>query len=344
MTHATIKYIFFLGLLGATAYVMWSIVAPFFGALSLAGIIVIVSYPLYRKILFRTPRHNKSLAAGITTLLVTLLVVIPLAILGYFIFAEALSFYISLDQGGGVFVDESISRVETLIQRFAPSVTLEASLYMRQAAGWLVAHIGAIFAETASTVFLIFIAIIAVFYFFRDGEQCVRYLVSLSPLPDSEDEHILSRLSRSVRSVVLGTLVVALIQGVLTAIGFAIFGIGQPALWGAVAAVGSLIPSVGTLVVFVPVIAVLVLSGSYGAATGLAIWGMLAVGLIDNLFGPYLMSRGVSLHPFLVLLTVLGGIAIFGPMGFILGPVALSLLMVLLELHSAHTKSERSTA
>lgn len=339
MTHArTIEYIFFFGILGATAYVMWSIVAPFFGALALAGIIVIVAYPLYRKILSRTPRHNKSLAAGVATLLVALLVVIPLAILGYFIFTEALSFYVSLDQGGGVFVDQSILRVEMLVQRFVPSVTLEASSYMRQAAGWFVAHIGAIFAETASTVFLIFIAIIAVFYFFRDGEQCVRYLVSLSPLPDSEDEHILSRLARSVRSVVLGTLVVALIQGVLTAIGFTIFGIGQPALWGSVAAVGSLIPSVGTLVVFVPVIAFLILSGSYGAAIGLAIWGTLAVGMIDNLLGPYLMSRGVSLHPFLVLLTVLGGIAVFGPVGFVLGPVVLSLFAVLLELYSKEAR------
>lgn len=343
MTQArTIEYIFFFGILGVTAYVLWQVIAPFLGALAVAGVIVTVSYPFHRRVLRATPRHNRSVAALITTLLIGLLVVIPIAALGYLIFSQALSLYTSLDQEQGLTIYQLISKVERLIQHFVPSFTLEVSNYARQAAGWFVTHVGAIFAETASTVFLVFIAIVAIFYFFRDGEQCVRYLISLSPLPDTEDEYILQRLSRSVRSVVLGTLAVALIQGLLTALGFAIFGISQPVLWGAVAAVGSLIPGIGTLIVFVPAILLLLLEGAYGAAIGLATWGTLAVGMIDNMLGPYLMTRGVALHPFLVLLTVLGGIAVFGPMGFILGPVTLSLFTVLLELHSAHASSEQN--
>lgn len=337
----TVEYIFFFGILGATAYVMWNIIAPFFGAFAVASVIVTVSYPFYRKVLYYTPRHNRSIAAMLATLFIGLLVLAPLSLLGYLIFSEALSFYVSLNQGQGVFIDQSISQVEIVIQRFAPSFTLEVSGYARQATGWLVAHIGTIFAETTSTLFLIFIAIIGVFYSFRDGEHCIRYLISLSPLPDSEDEHIRKRLAHSVRSVVLGTLVVALIQGLLTTVGFAIFGIGQPVLWGAVAAIGSLVPGIGTLIVFAPALLFLLLQGSYGAAIGLAIWGTLAVGMIDNVLGPYLMSRGVPLHPFLVLLTVLGGIALFGPIGFVLGPVTLSLFAVLLELYSARIHLEK---
>jgi predicted PurR-regulated permease PerM len=178
--------------------------------------------------------------------------------------------------------------------------------------------------------------LIALYYMFKDGPEFVRKIVRLSPLPDAQDEHILTKLSLSIRSVVLGTLTVALIQGILTAFGFALFGISQPVLWGSVAAIGALIPGVGTSFVFAGVVLVSLLGGNYGVALGLAIWGMFAVGLVDNLLGPYLMSRGAKLHPFAVLLAVLGGVVLFGPVGFLVGPVALSFFMVLLELYSLH--------
>lgn len=336
----TVEYVFFFALLGVTAYVMWQIIAPFFSALAVAGAIVTASYPFYRKVLARMPRHNRSLASLVMLILIGLLAVVPLAILGYLIFSEALTLYTVLHQPNSTVLSEITTRVEALVQYVAPSYTLDTAFYLREGAGWLVTHSGAIFAGTASTVFFVFISVIAAFYFFRDGETCIRYLKDVSPLSEREDSHIIRRLSQSVRSVVLGTLAVALIQGVLTAIGFAIFGIGQPGLWGATAAIGSLIPGVGTLIVFVPAIVYLLFTGSYGTAIGLAIWGSLAVGMIDNVLGPYLMSRGGSLHPFFVLLAVLGGIGVFGPMGFILGPVTLSLFTVLLELYSNYVSRE----
>ena len=336
------EYIFFFGLLAVSAYVMWHIIAPFIGALAVAGVVATAGYPFHRRVLAHTPRQSNGLAALLTTLLIGLLVVIPLTGLAYLLFAEALSLYHALG-GGGLSVGRGVGQVENLVRQIAPAFTFDASAYARAAALWLAEHIGGIFAATTATLFFIFTAAIAVFYCFRDGEAFVRYLIQLSPLPDDEDAHILKALARSVRSVVLGTLAIALIQGTLTAIGFAVFGIANPALWGAVAAVGSLIPSVGTLIVFAPAVAFLTLTGSYGAAIGLAVWGAIAVGLVDNLLGPYLMSRGGALHPFLVLLAVLGGIAVFGPMGFILGPVALSLFSVLLELYIARVRQNGET-
>ncbi|MBI4087142.1 AI-2E family transporter [Candidatus Kaiserbacteria bacterium] len=335
----TVEYVFFFGILGLAAYVMWQIVEPFFGSLAVAAIIATVGYPFYRRILVLMPRQNRGLAALATTLLIGLLVVVPLAVLAYLIFEQTFSLYTFLSHDGATTVNQSISHIESLVHGVVPSFTFDAGTYARQATEWLATHIGAIFAATTSTVFFIFIATVAVFYFFRDGEQCIAYITEISPLPKEENAHIFKALARSMRSVVLGTLAVAIIQGVLTAIGFAIFGISTPVLWGAVAAVGSLIPGVGTLIVFVPAVVYFALQGSYGAMLGLVIWGSVAVGMIDNLLGPYLMSRGAALHPLLVLLTVLGGIAVFGPMGFILGPVTLSLLAVLLELHAARAKS-----
>ena len=338
-----VEYLFLFGVLGATAYLMWNIVSPFFSALAISGIVVTVGYPFYQWIRVRMPHKSPSLAAITTTVLIALLVLTPISFLGYLVFSETLALYETINRNGAFAVGSTVPQIEQSIQAFIPSFSIDITSYAQQAAAWGAEHIGTIFAGTASTIFLMFLAIIGIFYFFRDGERFIQNLVILSPLADAEDTHILAKLAQSVRSVVLGTLSVALIQGTLTAIGFSIFGIGQPILWGAVAAVGALVPGIGTSIVFIPAIAVLVFTGSYGAAVGLAVWGTLAVGLIDNLLGPYLMSRGVLLHPFFVLLSVLGGIALFGPIGFILGPVTLSLFSVLLELYRTHMYTDSTS-
>jgi predicted PurR-regulated permease PerM len=131
---------------------------------------------------------------------------------------------------------------------------------------------------------------------------------------------------------------------VLTAFGLWLFGFDRAVLWGLVAAFGALIPGVGTMIVFVPALIYLAFSGMYVQFVGVAVWGAVAVGLIDNFLGPYLMSRGNSMHPFLILLSVLGGIATFGPIGFIVGPVIMSLFKVLLELYSIHLSDQKQKA
>lgn len=337
-----VEYVFFFGILGGTAYLMWQILAPFFAAIAIAAIVVTVSYPFYLEVLAQMPRTNRTLASIVTTFLIGVLVLAPLSFLGYLIFIQAADFYTALSGGEAIALDRISGEVENVVQRFAPGFSLDVTGYIEQGARWVTNNLGAIFAGTLSTIFLLFIAILGIFYFFRDGEGFVKTLIRVSPLPDSEDVHILKKLARSVRSVILGTLSVAGIQGVLTAAGFAVFGISQPILWGAVAAIGALIPGIGTSIVFIPAVAFLALEGSYGAAIGLAAWGMIAVGMVDNLLGPYLMSRGVVLHPFFVLLAVLGGIAFFGPIGLIIGPVVLSLLVVLLELYKAHIQKDEA--
>ena len=122
----------------------------------------------------------------------------------------------------------------------------------------------------------------------------------------------------------------------MTGLGLWIFGFDRAILWGSIAAIGALVPGVGTVVVFIPAVLFSIVTGSYVTAIGVALWGALAVGFIDNLLGPYLMSRGNKMHPFLILLSVLGGMLLFGPIGFIIGPVVTSLFIVLLELYSMH--------
>lgn len=331
-----VEYVFFFGLLAAVAYLVWKLIAPFAAALALAAIIVTICYPLFGRVQDRIPWKNKSLAAGIATVLVLLIVIAPVIVIGSFLFREALSIYALVNTGGPISLEQSLGDLEVLVQSIIPGFSLDITAYIQQIANLVATNIGSIFTGTASTVFLFFIAILALFYFFRDGNVFTKYLVQVSPLPDDEDEIILGRMARAVRSVALGIVLVAIIQGILTAIGLALFGFERAVLLGSVAAIGALVPGIGTSIVFLPVIGYLVFIGEYWTAAGLALWASIAVGLIDNLLGPYLMSRGNKMHPFLILLSVLGGIVMFGPIGFVLGPVVLSLLLVLLELYATH--------
>jgi predicted PurR-regulated permease PerM len=331
-----VEYIFFFGLLGIVAFLVWKLFAPFVTALALAGIIVTICYPLYLRVQSWMPRHNASASALLTTLLVIIIIGVPAAVLGLLLFREAADIYRLFSSGSAFSLTESLTRLEGAIRQVVPEFSLDVTGYVQQAAAFTSAHLAAIFTSTASTLFTIFISLIATFYFFRDGRSFTKLLIEISPLPDKEDTIILHRLARSVRSVAVGVILVALIQGILTSIGLSLFGFDRAILWGAVAAFGALIPGVGTSIVFVPSVLYLVFTGAYFKAVGVAIWATFAVGLIDNFLGPYFISRGGTLHPFFILISALGGIAFFGPIGFVVGPVLLSLFKVLLELYASH--------
>lgn len=335
LVNRIVEYVFFFGFMAVVAFLVWEMMAPFVSALALSSIIVVLCYPIYERIVSKMPRHNTSLAAILTTLFVLVVVILPLVFVMKSLVNEALSVYSLVNRDDFGFV-ETIQSLESSTQALMPGVEINLTEYIRQASGWLASNVGAIFAGTASTVFLFFIAMIGSFYLFRDGRDFTKQLVKISPLPDDQDELILKRLAQAVRSVVTGTVLVALIQGTLTAFGLYLFGFERAVLWGTFAAFGALIPSVGTSIVLVPAVGYLLFTADYANALGLTIWGLLAVGLIDNLLGPYLMSRGNALHPFVILLSVLGGVSVFGPIGFIVGPVIVSLFFVLLELYSAH--------
>ncbi len=337
VSQKLIGYVFFFILLAGAFYLVWELIAPFAGSLALAAIISTICYPLYEYVLARTPKKSRGFASLLSVFLVIIIVVTPLILLGSVVLKEAHSVYQLFSADAHFSLENTLSEAERLIQTIIPGFTLDVGSYIRQVAGFFASHIGSIFAGTASTIFYFFIALIALFYFFRDGKEFTSYLIKISPLPNVEDEKIIRRLAAAIRGVALGTILVALIQGILTAVGLSLFGFDRAVLFGCIAAIGALIPGVGTAIIFVPATIYLAVSGSYVSAVGVAIWGVLAVGFIDNLLGPYLMSRGNNMHPFLILIAVLGGIAFFGPVGFILGPVMMTFFMVLLEMYASHT-------
>ena len=334
--------LYFLPILLAGIFILaFFIFKPFLYALTLAIIFATVFRPLYKKILTVT-RDRKGFSALLATISVFVVVVAPLTFLGIQILKEATELYSSLTISGGTTdLSRSIGDMIQNLKRLSPvpiEFSVDVNQYLKQGLSWLLQHLGPLFANVAKAMMSVFIFLIALYYLFKDGYKLKTVIIALSPLQDIHDETIFNKLTLAINSVIKGNLIVALVQGILTAVGFTIFGVPNATLWGSVAAIAALIPGIGTALVLLPAILYLYFSGETLFSAGLLLWGITAVGLIDNFLGPKLSSRGMRLHPFLILLSILGGISFFGPLGFLLGPLVLSLLFALLEIYFAIRK------
>jgi predicted PurR-regulated permease PerM len=153
------------------------------------------------------------------------------------------------------------------------------------------------------------------------------------PFEPTDTEQIIHETETVMSSVVVGTLAMAAIQGIVVGVGFLLFGIPNPAFWGALTMLATLIPIVGTWLVVVPAIGYLFFTGHQALALGFAIWSVVLVNLVFNVLSPQIMHRGSNIHPFIILLAVIGGISAFGPIGFLIGPFVVALLFALLRVY-----------
>lgn len=327
----------FLIVLAVVCYVFF----PYAATIVTAAVFAVMAHPLHASIR-RSAIKNEGLAAGLTTLICLIAVFIPLLIIGSMLLSEAQSVSTAIASGDVSSMRELVAPLRERIIKYIPeAANFNIDDLLNQGLTWLTHRIGGIFANTASAVLGFFVLLIAFYYFLKDGERFLHAAVALSPLDDSYDADIIKKLRLAINSIVTGTLVIALIQALLIGIGFALFNIANPVLWGTVGLFSALIPGVGTAVVIAPAVLYLFYFGNTAASLGLLVWGALIVGLVDNVIGPRLIGRGMSIHPLFILLAVLGGLSVFGASGFILGPLLLSLLVALAHTYTMITRKRR---
>ena len=327
-----IELTFFFFLVVVTGIFSFFIFKPYLSALFVALVFALVFRPVYEAI------HRKirkpSLASLLTLSFLFLVVFIPATLFGFFIFDDAQALYLSSRSETSVLdrLDESLEPIEAYVQIVLPEFEIDISEYINAALSFLVDNFGSVFSRLVGVVFQTFIMLLALFYLFRDGSKFRSFLITFSPLENEYDERILKRLETAIASVVQGKLLIVVLQGILASIGFWLFGIPHPVLFGALTSLAALIPAVGIAIVFVPAILYLFAFSSIGAAIGLLVFGIV-VGVVDNILGPVLYEKGLQMHPLIILLSVLGGLVFFGPVGFLAGPVTLSLLLALLDIY-----------
>lgn len=333
---------FFLVILVIIGILSFLVFMPFMTTLILAATFAVLVYPVHRKVL-EAFKGNNGIASLVTVFCLICLIIVPLFLIAAQVFNEATSAYhhiVSENSAITFTVDAVQTSFNEKVERVFPGVNIDLRNYITAASAWLLQNIGAFFSGTISIGLRLFLALFALYYFIKDGPLFLKLFQEHSPIPREHTGVLIQKLRSSIRSIIGGSLVVAVLQGIVSGIGFAIFGIPNPALWGTLTGLSALVPGVGTALIFVPAVLYVFVTGTLFQGIGLGIWGLAAVGLLDNFLSPRLIGGGLKIHPLIILFSIIGGLTFFGPEGFILGPLTISLFMALFNIYKLMVKNE----
>ena len=330
MQKKIIERYFFFGLLLAVFIFAFFIFKPFWIVLVLGASLSVVLYPIHKWLMRR--KLPDWLASILTVIFFIIIFCGPLLGIGILVFNQSQNVYHSVISGAadGPLVVSLQNKITAILPQ---GVNFDLNQKISELTSYLFGNIVNIFNTTLTTLMSFILLLFSIFYFLKDGERWKKAIIKISPISDADDQKIIARLTHSINGIFKGTMLVALAQGFLMTIGLAFFGVPNPVLWGAIAAVASMIPSVGTAVVSVPAIIYLYMTGHLLPAIGLLAWAGLLVGTIDNLLNPFLVGRKIDIPPFLILFSVLGGISLLGPAGILIGPLVVSLLYALVSIY-----------
>lgn len=334
------EIVFLIALAAVSLYLCYLISKPFLGSILIAVMLAIVFYPLHARMQLFFQRPN--VAATISTTMVLLIVTIPLVILGISVSGELRALVQSLreqswSQGG---LSPYLARIgQGLLNRLANYVDVsqlnpQATLlrWTEQASRYLLSIGAAAVTNLVSFVLDTVVVFFSLFFFFREGKSILRKLSDMLPLRRDQTETLFTGISETMMANLYGGLAVAVAQGTLTGLSFWFLGLSAPILWTLVTALASLVPLIGSALVWGPASILLLLSGHWMKAIILLVWGAAVVGQIDAVVRPYVVSARVKVHTLLVFLALLGGVKAFGIVGIFVGPVILSVTLAVLSM------------
>jgi predicted PurR-regulated permease PerM len=340
---------FFIGLLAAASVAFGLILVGFWEPIFWAAVIGILFAPVQGSLTARL-EGRASLAAGLTILIIVVTVLVPALLVASAVTTEAAAIYQRL-QAGGRDIGAAVTWVRGLLPeagewatRFGidldrlPDQLSEAAVEASRLLGALALSAGQ---NLASFVLKLFLMLYLLFFILRDGAAIVQHVHRAVPLPDEQERRLFDKFAEVSRAAIKGNLVIGLVQGFLGGLIFALLGIQGAVLWGVVMAVLSLLPAVGAGLVWVPAALVLVLSGEWGKGLILAVYGVLVIGLADNLLRPILVGRDTRMPDYLVLLSTLGGLAVAGVTGVVLGPVIAALFIACWQMYAEDQRARR---
>jgi len=332
---------FFFVIFGLMSLVIFWIYRPFLEILSLSAIFAVILYPLFLKIAGIT--KNREVAAISTILLVGIFIAIPIYFIGVQIVKEASNLFFSIQQNGGgseVLSNLSLSIDQTVNNAF-PDLGFHFQSYLQNIIGLIPQNLTPLLSGTAFFLLGALLVIISLFFFLKDGPDFIKGFIHLSPLDDKYDREILETTGRSINSVLRGALGIEIIHGIVVMIGFFIFGVPNAFLWGSLAIIVAAVPGIGTSTIFVPGILYLFYMDHSVAAVGLLLWSFFVHGSVDNFLAPIFYGKGINVHPVFVVFAILGGIFLFGPLGFLFGPIFLSVFIALLHVYRTFILEEK---
>jgi predicted PurR-regulated permease PerM len=335
-TQKRLGTLLFYGIAILLGYLAYLVALPFLVPLAWAAILVVVTFPVHR----RLNRHmSGNSAALVSTTGVTLILIVPVIFVLIAFVQQAVSAVqgvrFGIAAGRYAWAQSLWFHLQSRFPSLIPA-DLGAALrgYAQQAASYIAARLGDILKHTAEFILALCYTILAMFYFFRDGVGIVDRLRQALPFESSEQNLIVDNTGELIFATVTSSLVAAAIHGVIGGVTFAATGIQSPLFWGVLMGFFSLIPLVGTALIWVPLSISLILGGHLAAGVILAAVCSLVVGMVDNLVRPMLISGRAEMSTLLIFIGVLGGIHVFGLLGVVVGPIILATAATLLEFYS----------
>lgn len=310
------------------AYFSLRIILPFINYLLFSAILVLLFFPAYRWLEEKTGRPK--LSSLILVLLVLLLLVVPSIFIGYNLVREA-------PQAYETFVTNiEFGPLQSVLSYVDPSLSVQS---------WISESIGKFrqfifnsvpqFVSSATQVILgLFVMFFTMFFFFTRGHELLDDIKKVVPLSKKHQEALYKGVDHVIKGVIIGQVLLGLLQGFLGGVLFAVLGVENAIFWGFVMAVSSMIPFLGSAMVWLPAGLWYVVTGSPVQGIIILVVGAAIISQVDNLLRPYVVGRYAELHPALVLIGVIGGLSVFGVVGFIVGPLILALFSTFLKLYT----------
>jgi predicted PurR-regulated permease PerM len=326
-------YLFTGAILALCAFVLQPLFAAIVGAIVLAVALEVPYNWLGTKI------ENPSARATLALLIVIIAIIVPCFFIAQEIIQQAIHAVRALSQDSTRqhlldALDRHpalADRIQSITDSIDPDNAVKATAaFLGRRIVWLLGHSVIVITQL---VFLLFI----LFFLFRDRAIALSFARSLLPLRDDEAEQVLARVNDTIKATAVGRVAIAALQGLLAGLAYWILGVPGIILWAFTTAAFAMIPGVGAVLIWAPIALYLGFSGHWGKAAILAIWGGGIVSLIDNILYPILVGTRIRVHTVTVFLSLLGGIALFGVTGIILGPVAFTVAATLLDIWRART-------
>ncbi len=332
--------IFLLLLVVAISLLFLTMIRRFAMDLLLAAIFSGLSYPLYRRLV--TLFRGREAAASLGTIAIVLLVVIvPLSGLLGIVTAQALQ----VSQSVAPWVERHIQQPDEFdrlltrlpfwetIQPYQDQIVAKVGQFAGYVGTFLLNSVAAATRGTAAFFLDLFIILYAMFFFLKDGKVLLKKILYYTPLGPTEENRMVERFTSVARATIKGTFVIAIVQGTLGGLAFWVAGIPGWAFWGTIMAVLSIIPGVGTALVWIPGCIYLAATGHLITAIVLAAWCIAVVGTADNVLRPILVGRDTKMPDLLVLVSTLGGLFLFGAVGIIIGPIVAALFVTVWDIY-----------
>ena len=335
----------FLLLIAATSVVFLWILWPFYGAILWGTVLAIVFAPLYRRLSGRM-RQRPNLAAFATILIIAVLVILPLTAIAASLVQEAASLFERIQSGELDFAklfrqaaDGLPAGSKKLLNRLGMAnlgaVQDKLALGLREGSQFLATQIIGIGQATVQFIASFCLMMYLLFFFLRDGGAIIERIRNTVPLRAGQQRALLSKFTTVIRATVKGDILVALLQGTLGGLIFWVLGIHAPLLWGVLMAFLSLLPVIGAGLVWLPVALYLLATGAIWQGVVLIVFGAIVIGLVDNLIRPALVSKDTKMPAYLVLVSTLGGLEMFGINGFVIGPAIAAMFVAVWTIFSA---------